>query len=473
MASLELVTLRSTHRNQTQMTRMVAAGRPEADEARLSPSCYDPSMSSRIAIVLLCGAAPVSSCTRGGFRLGPDRDQGGAARDLEGDLDAMTGDLEPSDLDGQSPPALGLTSVSPKAVVIGIETTLTLRGTGFDASLTVEVDGRGCGSLKVLDSERATCLLPASALPKEVAISARRNSDGSKVALGSPLHIYRPSTADQTFGNAGTALANVADDYPWDRVLALPDDKLLVSGERRVVGTPGTREPVLLQVAADGSLDPGFGKNGVASTKVPATTESWFCDHLLTDDGKILVSGNGFAPNGNIVTILTRFLANGQLDTSFAQNGFWVVQLGVTRDHSCQIEIEPNTGAIYIGGHMDTASDNELQLARLDRDGVPDTSFGTGGRARVDMGVQELSFDFALSGGRIIMAAVDGPGKRARLVAFDKKGKLDLSYGAAGFVTLPAGTSSVGVNRLQVQADGKLLAFGASTDTGGNADFAI
>ncbi len=64
--------------------------------------------------------------------------------------------------------------------------------------------------------------------------------------------------------------------------------------------------------------------------------------------------------------------------------------------------LQPNR-KIIVAGY--TAEDGDFAVARLNTDGSPDTTFGTGGKATVDFGVAAFGNAVALqTNGRIVVA---------------------------------------------------------------------
>jgi uncharacterized delta-60 repeat protein len=365
-------------------------------------------------------------------------------------------------------PPFALSTASPKALPIGATTQLRVSGTGFEAGISIRVGKQPCTELRLLSETELTCTTTQTAVGP-VSLTGSLGDTERSATLSTEILVFEPATLDATFGDQGISRTDVAgdDDFLWDRVLLLPDDSILVVGD---FTSDGLRRPLLARYTPDGELDETFGSAGLVRAPVPpGLQQAWFCDHQLTSSGQIVAVGNGLDANENVLTHISRFSPDGQLDTSFADDGAWVLQIGDRVDHSCQIELG-DADAIYVGGHMDKGVDFELQLLRLDADGRLDTTYGVDGRFRIDPGGKELSFDFALRpNGSAILALAETP--RLRLVGVTPDGTLDVQFGTQGFVTLPSGSSAAGINRLRIVDDGSLIVAGQSQESAGTTGY--
>jgi uncharacterized delta-60 repeat protein len=158
---------------------------------------------------------------------------------------------------------------------------------------------------------------------------------------------------------------------------ALDQDVVIArdAGDGRVVVAGLLADDTHVMVArlqADGSLDPTFGRAGVVLLK-----GLWILDDLqVSSDGKLLVMADVTTHR----TAMFRLDTDGDLDPSFGSGGEVVLPV-------------PNAGEVFPAtGMMARQSDGRIitvergvdpgggiLLSRYSPDGVPDTSFGTGG----------------------------------------------------------------------------------------------
>jgi uncharacterized delta-60 repeat protein len=116
-------------------------------------------------------------------------------------------------------------------------------------------------------------------------------------------------------------------------------------------------------------------------------------------------------------------------------------------------------------------------LARYNRDGSLDRSFGSHGTVRVDLAAGDFDQANALAvlpNGKLAtagFAVTANGGYDFALTRYRPNGTLDLSFGVGGVVLTDFGGTDE-ASALAVQADGKLVAAGFTTSYG-SLDFAI
>ena len=117
---------------------------------------------------------------------------------------------------------------------------------------------------------------------------------------GSPdfaIERYNPDgTLDSTFGNAGTSRVDVGTSEFLYSVELQSDGKITVAGTSRDFDWTYMQFRVV-RLNANGSVDPSFGNDGVATTWFHGTNQQIY-DHIVTDDGGILASG--WVNNGSV-----------------------------------------------------------------------------------------------------------------------------------------------------------------------------
>jgi uncharacterized delta-60 repeat protein len=156
-----------------------------------------------------------------------------------------------------------------------------------------------------------------------------------------------------------------------------PGDKILVGGEATVGGVD---KFMVVRLTADGSPDPTFGTGGITTFTVGSPTLRDFANAIaLQPDGKPLIAG--FAddsPDENFA--VARLTSSGQLDPSFGSGGASILSLTPQKDEVLAVGLQSD-GKILLAGHAGTTGEGSgnLAVARLDANGAPDPTFGTGG----------------------------------------------------------------------------------------------
>ena len=132
-------------------------------------------------------------------------------------------------------------------------------------------------------------------------------------------------------------------------------------------------------------------------------------------------------------------------------------------------------GKIVAGGTSSLAGTSRFALARFDSNGKTDASFGEQGKVTAFTGKGSKLFAIAIQGdGKIVGAGYADTGRShaVALARFNSDGKLDDSFGKAGFVTTETGLNYARAFDVFLQPDGKLIAVGHSnTKPAGGFDF--
>jgi uncharacterized delta-60 repeat protein len=259
---------------------------------------------------------------------------------------------------------------------------------------------------------------------------------------------------DLTFGINGLSSTPFTTDSPF------PIAKVLVQPDGKILSSESNNRPIVIRRNTDGSLDASFGTNGIAS--YPFLDFGFFHSIALQNDGKILLSHSN-----NLSTIhVVRFNANGTLDTTFANNGFYAnstFPFAYVNDMEIQTD-----GKILLGGYAENSSENNFKLIiRLNSNGVIDSQFATNGVFTIDMGLNDnLSKLLLQSDGKIIgigrtnTLGVDSVHSCFRL---NTNGSLDSSFGTNGIATIGNGTFELG--GVSIQSNGKIIFGGYDADT--------
>jgi uncharacterized delta-60 repeat protein len=238
-----------------------------------------------------------------------------------------------------------------------------------------------------------------------------------------------------------------------------------------------------------GGFDPTFGTGGKAV--LPLGDSFGASAAALTADQHILVAGS--AANSFAVARLTQ---SGALDSTFGTNGqaqIAFTDFGAgTLSHTAAVLAQPDGKIVLIGTVSAGPSGPEesvLGLARLNADGTPDQTFGTGGKTTVSLHLGTLADFESLNAavlqpdGRIVAAggamaaSPTGPGGTAvgmseLLVArFTPTGQLDAGFGAGGIQTAaftPTSNTHSEANAVALMPDGRIVAAGDANTSGSN-----
>lgn len=219
--------------------------------------------------------------------------------------------------------------------------------------------------------------------------------------------------------------------------------------------------------AADGNLDPTFGTGGQVTTDFSDSTDIAYAV-ALQPDGKLVVAGTTYTNNdysGEDFAI-TRYNANGTLDTTFGVNGKTTTDFPGLAAVVSAVVVQPDGKILVAGGAFPAfVFAGDFKLARYNPDGSLDTSFGTGGIVTTSFPGQG-SYAFALvlqSDGKIIaVGSAKNPANFYDFAAvrYLANGAIDTSFGSGGKVRTDFGATFDQARAAVLQPDGKIVAAG-------------
>lgn len=279
-------------------------------------------------------------------------------------------------------------------------------------------------------------------------------------------------------GGLGLALAGCSSEQTGD---SAPTASTATSAA--TAGAPGA--PAANAVA----LDATFGKGGISTVPLTASTHDRFMAVAVGADGKTYAAGF-ISEGGDQALAVARIDEKGALDKTFGKDGIASVNAaigGKAVEIARSVVVQAN-GKIVIAGPIeanpaatgDAAKDTDIAVARFDAAGKIDTTFGKSGVTVIDFGagratsattfVGDTSWGIgALSGDRVVLFGsklADGAGRTDTdfvVFALTNAGVLDTAFGAAGKVVVDLDKSVDNPRHLLVQADGKVVATGYSS----------
>jgi uncharacterized delta-60 repeat protein len=191
---------------------------------------------------------------------------------------------------------------------------------------------------------------------------------------------------DDTFAGDGSFGEDF--DAPFMQVVDVAlqaDGKIVYAG---TIGGAGPRDIIVGRLLnPSGENDPSFG-GGTGRTVIDLGGSDNGRSVAIQPDGKIVVAGASFAPQAGRADDLAvaRLLANGVPDPTFAGDGSTTVDLGGSESGS-NVAVQPGGKILLVGTTTAGASGkDDMAVIRLRLDGSLDPGFGTGGRALVDFG---------------------------------------------------------------------------------------
>jgi uncharacterized delta-60 repeat protein len=223
-----------------------------------------------------------------------------------------------------------------------------------------------------------------------------------------------------------------------------------------------------------GSLDTSFAGTGTTTTSFGAGTFSVAQGTTVQGDKTIVV---GLASGATDNFGVARYNKDGSLDQSFGSGGLVTTDFSAGDDQATSVAMQGDKIVVAGFTSPDGGATWEVALARYNKNGSLDTSFGNGGKVVTDFGDH---YDFAdavaVKGDSIVIAGesrAGGPGNDNFLVAqYKKNGSLDTSFGTGGFTTTDFNGAFDSANGLAFQGD-KIVAAGYVQSPSGGFDFGL
>ncbi|MBT8206780.1 MAG: hypothetical protein KJO18_00785 [Acidimicrobiia bacterium] len=216
-------------------------------------------------------------------------------------------------------------------------------------------------------------------------------SDGSIVATGSAcesterisvVRVLPDGTADAAFGDDGVLLM----DPGYSTEVLISSDapgsaRILVGGNVGETGFDGNLDIAMASVSDDGSLDTGFGTDGMVVTDFgdgsPGRSEGLEALALGTD-GRILAAGwaQTLPYVGEPFVYAYDFLIAaydewGGLDESFGNGGSTFIDFGSESEEAVEVLGRSNGNIVVVGRTLPNADRRKIAIAHLSADGAP------------------------------------------------------------------------------------------------------
>jgi len=245
-----------------------------------------------------------------------------------------------------------------------------------------------------------------------------------------------PGSVDRSYGTDGKVVTAAH---------GLPLDALVQSNGDLLVAMGGPLENFL----NNGSVNTGFGSDGISDTAESpvsgkATIGGPSDEIALESGGDIVEAGEASLADGEAALGVTRLTSAGALETSFGKAGKTIVGFNLEK---ASYEVTPDGVVIEPSGKILVAV-NATQLAarkaksfgaviRLDSNGTLDSSFGSGGIARLpSIAINTIGVD---SAGDVFVLRLAQPGEGVTEIEISPSGHEDPSVTAEPIVASSIG----------------------------------
>jgi uncharacterized delta-60 repeat protein len=266
---------------------------------------------------------------------------------------------------------------------------------------------------------------------------------------------------DPSFGSGGEVVTPFAPGHAEAQAVAMDAaGRIVLVGFADGNPGPEPRDFAVVRYNPDGSLDSTFGVGGRAT--IPISAGNDVAKAVVIDSsGRIVVAGYAFNGSNNDFA-LVRLNPDGTPDASFGSGGKVTTPIGTSTDQAHGVVIDPS-GRIIAAGYSSSNGDEDFALVRYNADGTPDGSFGSGGTVTTNIGDTDFVNAVTLDAvGRVVVVGVAVAVNTGFAVArYTTTGALDPSFGTGGIVQIPAITAGV-ASAVAIDGSGRIVVAGHS-----------
>ena len=272
-------------------------------------------------------------------------------------------------------------------------------------------------------------------------------------------------SVDTTFDGDGKVFVNFASNDRANSVVIQNDGKILLAGS----WDGGFSDFALARLNADGTLDNTFSGDGRANFTFnnPVSTfgaaEFAYSVKLLAD-GKILVVGdtNTNTANGDTDVAIARLNSDGNLDTTFSNDGKVTTNIGGTTDNAENLVIQTD-GKLVVAGQ----AGGQLAVTRYNPDGTFDTTFSGDGKVFGETSSVVRGLTLQADGKIVVAYNSSSASADFSVLRLNTNGSVDTTFSTA------FGTDFSDPGDVILQGDGKIVVAGTSLNNFAVARFNV
>lgn len=280
------------------------------------------------------------------------------------------------------------------------------------------------------------------------------------------LRLNSDGTIDNTFQNNGLLEMNFQGDDVTEKIKVY-NNKIYLGAWSKTNNNP--TDAYIIRLNMDGTLDQTFGTFSFTTIDPKPGDKESMDDFIIMKDGSIAVIGNTTGQTQR--QYICKMKPGGHFDSSFGINGYFFFSNGSSTSFNSLAE-GPN-GILYICGTVDLNSYSVATLWKVDANGIPSATFGSGnGKGSLNLGAKsdQLFFDLeVLDNGDIFLAGVyrlDGGALQPVTAVFTDDGSLNTDYHGTGFDTLNMAPDygMMYFENVSKDADGNMVVTGRAID---------
>lgn len=261
---------------------------------------------------------------------------------------------------------------------------------------------------------------------------------------------------DTTFSGSGKLTTNISGIDQALAVAVQPDGKIVVVGS-----SDDGSNLVMVRYTSNGNLDTSFNGTGIITTSIASSSATETNSTVLIQpNGAIVVAGTT-----DSTYLIQRYTSAGVLDTSFSGDGRDMANFTGTKYSEVFAMNRQADGKLLVAGRVYQGSSTyDSAITRYNADGTLDTRFNGTGTKVFDTGSSKESInDIQIqTDGKIVLAGTRGSTPVGLLVRLNADGSMDNSFSGDGIATFSSVGSSNVFNSVSVLGTGQLMVGGVS-----------
>ncbi len=265
-------------------------------------------------------------------------------------------------------------------------------------------------------------------------------------------------TLDQSFGSGGKVKFSFRGQMK--SVAIQTDGKIVVAGDS---GIANSKDFALFRFNYNGTLDNSFGIGGEVFTAFSGIDDEG--DAVAVQSNGQILAGGSTVRNGEKCFAIARYNSNGLLDASFGGDGRVTTSIGNTAANALAIAVQSDGKIFQAGQYIDSKGYAQFAAVKYNSNGTLDNSFAGNGKVAVlfNGGGDATSVNIQTDG-KIVLAGINTASNNINyfaLARLNKNGTLDNTFGSGGKTTTNFDNNDYGISAA-IQPDGKIVVAGLS-----------
>jgi uncharacterized delta-60 repeat protein len=279
------------------------------------------------------------------------------------------------------------------------------------------------------------------------------------------VRLLMDGSLDNTFGDNGVVRHALPDtDLYMSNLHRLDNENYVLTGR---IDDFGFADLALLRAFPNGSIDNSFGTDGYVFYDAYGSFDI-SRRSIILENGNIVTAGWAFDPGiGTNRPIMVMFNPNGTINSGFGINGLFSGPADTDDDQYRDLALYQNNHIITVG-FITESGEREILVTKIDLNGIIDPGFGTGGHLILDyngLSTEAESVQIQTDGKILAGVTITDPveGENITALRMLQDGTPDPSYASDGW-SIHHISNDDDVSEIVLQEDEKVILAGRTND---------